>query len=410
MAKYVMFSTPGHGHVNPTLALTQELVARGEQVIYYLTDEFRPAVEATGATFRSYSKEMFWDSQANTPGKKADMSFLFGRMMKTLIQASNRMLPLFLEEIREAQIDCILYDTMFLPAALLSQILHLPTVALCSSYVSNEYSDRHQFQFGLNQFMPDPQRFLQSMASLNEDLTSLYKTYNLEPVDLRTLRKDAKDLNIVFLPRAFQPAGDTFDERFVFVGPSLQTQRYYSGDFPLERLGKRPQLYISLGTAFNNQPEFYNLCFDAFGQTEWQVVLALGTRVDLAALKEPPANFILAPHVPQLQVLGQTDVFVSHGGMNSTMESLTFGVPLVVIPQMVEQGMTARRVRELGLGLALDMETLTSESLRAAVAQVAHEPTIRTNLHEMQREIHESGGCQRAAEAIMAYMHKSMRA
>ena len=63
MAKYAMFSTPGHGHVNPTLALTQELVARGEQVIYYLTDEFRPAVEATGATFRSYSKEMFWDSQ-----------------------------------------------------------------------------------------------------------------------------------------------------------------------------------------------------------------------------------------------------------------------------------------------------------------------------------------------------------
>ena len=81
---------------------------------------------------------------------------------------------------------------------------------------------------------------------------------------------------------------------------------------------------------------------------------------------------------------------------------------MVVIPQMVEQGMTARRVQELGLGLALDMETLTSESLRAAVAQVAHEPTIRTNLHEMQREIHESGGCQRAAEAIMAYMHKSM--
>src|SRR5438094_4525306 len=112
MAKYAMFSTPGHGHVNPTLALAQELVARSEQVIYYLTEEFRPAVEATGATFRPYSKEMFWDSQPNIPRQKADMSFVFGRMMKTLIQASTRMLPLLLEEMREAQIDCILYDTM----------------------------------------------------------------------------------------------------------------------------------------------------------------------------------------------------------------------------------------------------------------------------------------------------------
>ena len=67
-------------------------------------------------------------------------------------------------------------------------------------------------------------------------------------------------------------------------------------------------------------------------------------------------------------------------------------------------------VQELGLGLALDMETLTSESLHAAVTQVAHEPTVRTNLHEMQREIHKSGGSQRAADAIMVYTRKRMHA
>src|SRR5438093_10158656 len=96
MATYAVFCTPGYGHVNPTLALAQELVARGEQVIYYLTEEFRPAVEATGATFRPYSREMLWDSSPNIAAQKADMSFIFGRMMKALIQASNRMLPLLL--------------------------------------------------------------------------------------------------------------------------------------------------------------------------------------------------------------------------------------------------------------------------------------------------------------------------
>lgn len=408
MATYVMFSVPGHGHVNPTLALAQELVARGEQVIYYLTEQFRPAVEATGATFRSFGEETFWGPLASgqfpVSGKKADMRLLLSGMIKTQIQASTSMLPQLIEDLRAAQVDCILYDTMFLSATLLSQILHLPAVALYSSYVSNEHFNRRQFQSALSRFMPQREQFMQTMASLNEDLAKLYKSYNLEPpTDMRSFRQEARDLNIVFLPRAFQPAGETFDERFVFVGPSLQTQRHYSGDFPLEHLGKHPQLYISLGTAFNNQPDFYNLCFDAFGQTGWQVILASGSRVDRSALKEIPANFSVASHLPQLQVLAQTDVFVSHGGMNSTMESLAFGVPLVIIPQMIEQEMTGRRVQELGLGLTLDMDTLTIDRLRAAVEQVTHDAAIRTKLQEMQREIRESGGYRRAADAIIAY-------
>ncbi len=351
MAKYAMFAAHGHGHVNPTLAIAQELVARGEQVIYYLPETFRPAVEATGASFRLYEGEAFKHLRSGqpafTPGKKVDTSLMVGRMMETMVQESVSMLPQLLEEMRIEQVDSILYDRIFLPARLLS--------------------------------------------------------------DLRMLTQ-AADLNIVFLPRAFQPAGETFDERFVFVGPSLQAQRHYSGDFPLDRLDKHPQLYISLGTAFNNQAEFYNLCFDAFGQTEWQVVLAFGQQIDPAELKEPPANFIAVPHVPQLEVLARADVFVSHGGMNSTMESLTFGVPLVVVPQMSEQEMTARRVQELGLGLALEKETLTAEKLRAAVEQIAHDPSFRVRVQEMQNETRQAGGFQRAVDAIIRYTHGAQQA
>jgi NDP-glycosyltransferase len=86
------------------------------------------------------------------------------------------------------------------------------------------------------------------------------------------------------------------------------------------------------------------------------------------------------------------------------MESLTFGVPLVIVPQMIEQEMTGRRVQELGLGLTLDMDTLTLDCLRAAVEQVTHDAAIRTKLQEMQREIRKSGGYRRAVDAIIAYM------
>jgi MGT family glycosyltransferase len=190
----------------------------------------------------------------------------------------------------------------------------------------------------------------------------------------------------------------------------VPAQRYYSGDFSLERLNKRPLLYISLGTAFNNQVDFYQMCFDAFAQSGWQVVLSFGTHIDPAALKEPPTNFLIAPHVPQLEVLSRADLFISHGGMNSTMESLWFGVPLVVVPQMIEQEMNAHRVQELGLGLALDKETLTAEKLRAAVEQVAHDPSLYARVQAMQQEIRQAGGYQRAADAIICYTHGAQQA
>lgn len=404
MVKYAMFSAPGHGHVNPTLAIAQELVARGEQVIYYLPESFRASVEATDATFHPYE----WQRPpsgfpAPTPGKKADATLMIGRMMEMMVQQSFHILPQLLEEMRAEQVDAILFDRMFLPANLLSRILHLPAVILNPSYVVNAHS-------GAEQIMPQEKRqaFAEFFVSLSKDLVRLCDTYQLPHYDFQALMQ--ADLNIVFLPRAFQPGGETFDERFVFVGPSLQKHRYYNGDFPLDRLNKRPQLYISLGTAFNNQPAFYRQCFDAFAQTEWQIVLAFGQQIDPAELKDPPANFIVAPHVPQLEVLPRSDVFVSHGGMNSTMESLTFGVPLIVVPQMEEQAMTARRVQELGLGLALDMETLTAETLRNSVEQVAHDSAFRVRVHRMQSEIDQAGGAPRAVNAIMGYVHNDQQA
>src|SRR5436305_13467788 len=58
MAKYVFLNMPASGHVNPTLAVAQELVRREQMVSYYLTEEFRDVVEATGAVFQPYESKL----------------------------------------------------------------------------------------------------------------------------------------------------------------------------------------------------------------------------------------------------------------------------------------------------------------------------------------------------------------
>jgi MGT family glycosyltransferase len=400
MAKYLFLPGPAHGHVNPTLAVAQELIRRGEHVVYYLTEDFQAPVEVTGARFQPYQSIMnqFTMGNRQSPSRLTwNPSFILGAMLLMIVKESQHVLPQVLERLRAEKADVILYDPMCLWARISAQVLHVPAILLRPTFAANEH-----FQVLPRQTESTPSMPLVMVEDIGTELAELRASYHLPSLDMRDFFIYSEALNIVFMPRAFQPAGETFDERYVFVGPSI-IPRTDAPSFPLERLKGRPTLFISLGTAANNRPDFYKLCFQAFGQQPWQVVLACGKRVDVAALDTVPPNFLLSPFVPQLEVLQRTSVFVTHGGMNSVMESLYFGVPVVVVPQVREQEVTAQRCAELGLGMALDPNGLTAEKLRAAVDQVHHTCTFREHIRAMQGSVRAAGGYQRAVEVISQF-------
>jgi MGT family glycosyltransferase len=178
------------------------------------------------------------------------------------------------------------------------------------------------------------------------------------------------------------------------------------GDFPLEQLEGKPVLLISLGTTpLNQRPDFFKGCFEAFRDTRWQVVMACGKGVEPATLGAIPSNFLVRQRVPQLDVLERARVFLTHGGMNSTMEGLWHGVPLAIYPQAGDQPINASRVSTLGLGLTLsDREALDPKALRESIERLDTDPSFRARLAEFQQELREAGGHKRAAEALQQYV------
>ena len=404
--KYVFFNFPAYGHVNPTLAIVAELIARDEQVVYYLPERFRQTIEATGATFHPFQDTLFTRQQEQFAPRvrPANGDQRIAMLPVLMIQESSQVIPQLLESVRAEQADCLVYDSMFLWGRMVARTLHLPAIALRPSYAANQQS---------NVFGSVAQRFQLSSertAILDNILVQLSTKSGVPRFDMRSILVHTEPLIMVFLPRAFQPGGETFDERYLFVGPSFQSHRDDSLAFPCEQLGTQPLLYISLGTVFNDQADFYRTCFTAFGDTTWQVLLSVGPALDRATLTGMPGNFIVASRVPQLEVLSRAKLFVSHGGMNSVMESLAYGVPLVVIPQISEQAVTARRVQELGLGMALDREVVTAERLLEAVTQVAGDPSFSARAQVMQQAICEAGGYRRATEAIMQFARTRVQA
>ncbi|GAA3829197.1 glycosyltransferase [Sphaerisporangium flaviroseum] len=207
-----------------------------------------------------------------------------------------------------------------------------------------------------------------------------------------------QDFSLVNIPRSFQFAGDTFDERFVFVGPCLG-ERSFLGRWEPPGNGL-PVALVSFGAVFNEHPGFFRTCVQAFQDIPWHVVMTVADGVDPAALGPLPPTIEVHRWVPHLSVLGHASVAVTHGGMGTVMEALHSGCPMVVVPTSAIDRPTGRRVEELGLGRAMRPEEVTAERLVAAVLDVAADQDIGRRTRSMRQDVQAAGGTVRAADEL----------
>ncbi|MGM0748818.1 MAG: macrolide family glycosyltransferase [Bacillota bacterium] len=383
-----IINIPAYGHVNPTLALVEKLCEKGHRVTYATTEEFAPAVQQAGARPLLYETTISVDpQQIKELMEKNETPLMF-------LKESLGILPQLEELYKNDQPDLIVYDFIALAGKLLADKLQVPAVRLCSSYAQNE-----SFQMGTEEM-------LQQVKEAEAEFQAFLEQENLPAVSFEQLAIP-EAFNIVFMPRSFQIKNETFDDRFCFIGPSLG-KRSEQERLLLKEKGDRPLMLISLGTAFNAWPEFYQMCMEAFGGSEWHVIMSVGKSIEPDSLGDIPDNFTVRQRVPQLDVLTEADVFISHGGMNSTMEAMNEGVPLVVIPQMHEQELTAQRVEELGLGIYLPKEEVSVPRLQQAIGNIFSDKEIHSRVKDMQKDVKEAGGAEQGAAEIEAFMKKSV--
>ncbi|MGW4526668.1 macrolide family glycosyltransferase [Amycolatopsis sp. NPDC004378] len=385
---------PAHGHVNPTLPVAAELVRRGHRVSYVVADQFAETVRGTGATVLPYASHVpkSWDTVAIPEEITGDVVAEAG-----LAQALEGFAPLTaaLGAFDNDRPDLFLYDAFGYPTGrLLARKWDRPAVLLCSTFVANEHFSPYASMAGKVP-APDPDHpALAKAASVVGDALAEH----LPGTSAAEFAEAREDTKLVFLPREFQPGGDTFDDGFAFVGPCLGNRA--GGWTPPD---DRPVLLIAMGSfGYHRQREFFASCLAAFAGSPWHVVMTIGRLVRPSELGPVASNFELHPWVPQLDVLRRASGFVSHAGMGSTMEALAMGVPSVVVPRTLEQEIVAGRLTELGLGVRVDPAAVTAESLRAAVTGLAADSAARERVTRMREHITDAGGAAAAADRVEA--------
>ncbi|MGX1885251.1 macrolide family glycosyltransferase [Streptomyces sp. NPDC055287] len=397
MKKHIaVLGAPYQGHVNPTLPIVADLVGRGHRITYVTTDQFAGAVSAAGAKVVSY--ESVWPANRSVPAETSAEEMVKGPLQ--LLRENIAVATAVEHELAADLPDLLLYDTLMnFGARVLAEKWERPAAQFIPLLASNEHFSVLQ---ALTEEFPaiDPQH--PALLEFGMKLAEFRAGHGLPAPGPGDFLAASEDLNLVCVAEDFQPAAETFDDRYVFVGPSLVDPADQPSWSPPQ--GGAPVLLIALGTLFNERPEFYRSCAEAFADLPWHVVMATGAHVDPADLGELPVNFEVHRQVPQLAVLEHADVFVTHAGIRSTMESLAAGTPLVAVPQSVELDFTARRIAELGLGVRIARQEATPETLRAAVQKAAEDPEIRQRVAAMSERVRAGGGATRAADEIEAYL------
>lgn len=385
------------GHINPTLALVTELVKQGVRVTYFTTEAFRNIIEPTGAKFVAVPSWMAENDKHNDGEKKEDDGGVAAAVPFLFLNEAGAYIDTILDTLHDDKPDAIVHDFAGIAGTIAADNLNVPNVMLYTSYPSNDsYSVAAGFES-----CPADHPLREAAAGI---AAGYAEKYGCRVMTVKEIFDGYGDFNLVMMQKKLVPNYESFDDSFVFTGVQIGKRTAF-GSWKAPDNGK-PLLYSSLGTAFNNWPEYYPILFDAVRDLDINVFAALGS-IDPASLKDIPANVEVGQMVPQLDILSQASVFITHAGMGGTGEAIYYGVPMIAIPQMEEQAITARQIEKLGLGVAfLDKSAITSEALKTAIQKLLTEPSYKAAAEQFSADMKTLGGAKASAEALLHFLSK----
>lgn len=395
-AHIAMFSIAAHGHVNPSLEVIRELVARGHRVSYAIPPSFAGKVASTGAEPVVYTSTLPTDEDPEAWGTELIDN------VEPFLHDAVQALPQLAEAFEGDEPDLVLHDITSYPAPVLAHRWGVPAVSLWPNLVPWE---------GYEEEVAEP---MYAELKASERGAAYYARFEewlgangIATHPDRFVGRPRRA--VVLIPRVLQPQADRVDESvYSFVG-ACQGDRREQGEWR-RPAGADKVLLVSLGSAFTKQPGFYRECAKAFGDLPgWHVVLQIGRFTDPAELGEIPSNIEVRDWVPQLSVLRQADAFITHAGAGGSQEGLATATPMVAVPQAVDQFGNAEILASLGVARHVPTDEATADTLREAVLELVADPDVARRLQEIKASMADEGGTRRAADLIEAELPGTVR-
>lgn len=336
----ILYTIPAYGHVFSLLYLMESLVNHGFRVICYASETFRTAVEECGCEYRDYPAGF---SQVDLSDGKRIL-----KLYRLILEYTWLMVKKLEAEAGEEEADFVIYDSLALWGRGVSEVMDIPGISFYSIVAVNKIISPAFYAY-MQGFSTEFLKYVTELPKAFRYRRLLKKQHSLSHLGLMGVLMNKGELNILGYSRAFQPGGGRFGRGYLFLGPGACRRKAMepnSFTYPKERL-----IYCSMGTIFNEDPEFLEAVIQQLGGTGYHVVLT-GDRQKLERAGIPE-NFTVVPFANQREIFEYASLFITSGGLNSIHEALMYGVPCLGYPQQGEQELNIKRIEKLGFGCCL---------------------------------------------------------
>ena len=405
---------PVSGHLNPMTALARRLQARGNEVVFIGIPDAEATVRAADLNFASYCEEEFplgsgskhWAGVAKLHGHEA-IKYMARAWSPKLLQAALQHLP---KTLSDHGIDALVLDTSHSFLQLVPISLGMPYVHIWN-ILNIDYSGKTPACFFSWPYDATPEGIarningLKGMGDWYAPLKAIAKTYAEEnglDIDWNSPALTFSKLALISqTPREFDFPNIDWPPQFHYAGPFHDGAGRQQVPFPWEKLTGKPLIYSSMGTLLNGlEPVYRSILGGVEKLSDVQVVLSIGNNINPEDLGKIPANTIVVRRAPQIELLKRAALCITHAGLNTALESLAQGVPMVAIPISFDQPGVAARIAYHGVGEFIEVEDLSAERLSELVRAVLESPNYRDKARYFQRVIAQTRGLDVAAEIV----------
>jgi len=410
MTHFGIISPPVSGHIHPFSALGRELAARGHRVTYFQLPDLEEKIRSEGLDFWSIGQGDFpkgslarWLDQLGRLKGLAAVRFTVGAVARTSTVVC-REAP---AAIRDAGVDALLVDQMEPAGGAVAEHLRLPFVTVCNALAINRdplvpppftpwpYRDtwwsrwRNRIGYAASDWLTG------RVASVVASYRAMWRLPALRSPDdsFSTLAQISQ------MPREFDFVRRLPDS-FHYVGPLRRKRPNADAPFCWERLDGRPIVFASLGTLQNSREPVFRCFAEACQGLDVQLVISHGggLRDDEAA--SLPGKPLVVGYAPQEDLLARAALTITHGGLNTVLDSLAHGVPVITVPLTYEQPAISRRVEWTRSGRSIAPSRLKARRLARIVRDVLDDPGYRLGASRMGDAIRGAGGVRHAADII----------
>jgi zeaxanthin glucosyltransferase len=401
------------GHLNPMTILARQLKARGHDVAFLSVPDTEPFVRAAELPFIPFCENDF--PVGSLAKSMAALSKLQGQAALELViksvantmESAFRNLP---RTLRDTNVDALVLDESQRGLGAVPLHLGMPYVhvsnALPFDFSGNTPVCTFDWQHETTpEALARNQAGVRSLLQTYEPITSVAHAY-AKKVGLDVDWTDpfatiSKLAWLTQMPEEFDFKISHWPAQFRYTGPFHDGLGRIESDFPWNRLTGEPLIYASMGTLQNSLESVFTSISEAVGtRPRMQLVLSIGPSLDPEKISSLPANSIVVKNAPQMELLKRSALCITHAGLNTALESLTQGVPMVAIPVSIDQPGVAARIAYTKTGAYVPLRELSTLRLSTLIDDVLGNPKYRRNANKRREAIVRTNGLEKAADLL----------